>query len=155
MSKQKAHTTKKPVKSAFEESLTGASEPETFPLDSPPVPAPSVASTSSPAAEKPNKTEAIRRALAAGKIKPQEAVEWIKQQFDLDVSTQTFSTTKVQLQKKTGTQVGAGSRRPVRSVFTRPAPGGGTQLDLVRSVKALISQHGPDAVREVIDILAD
>jgi hypothetical protein len=46
------------------------------------------------------KSEAVRRALAAGKVKPLEGSSFIKQMFGLDVSPQTFSSYKFAAKSK-------------------------------------------------------
>ena len=112
-------------------------------------------------AEKITKTEAVKRAIAAGKDQPKAATEWIKEQFDLDMTSQQFSTAKFQQKKAEGTPAkkpgrpsanGAVSHSVAKVVVatttTNPA-------ELAQAVKALVKQHGVEAIKQMADVFAD
>lgn len=105
-----------------------------------------------------SKTEAIRRALAAGIESPKAVVVWVKEQFGLDVVPTVVSTTKSLLAKKAGTSVHVASRRPTAVRPTAPVSGGGDTIQLVRSLKELVAQYGAAEVvkmTQVVTILSE
>src|SRR5215470_10523843 len=75
------------------------------------------------------KTEAVKKALEAGKEKPREGVIWIKEKFGLDVSADYFSTTKSAI-KATG-------RAKVPSGPKGKGGGPGALVELARDLEAL------------------
>lgn len=119
--------------------------PETFPLHTDPAAA---AKTD----DKISKTEAIRRALAAGIDKPLEVVKYVQDHFGLTVKAGVVSTTKFLLNKKAGTTVSTGRR----STKATPAPASNTaSVELVRNLKSLITAYGPEAVKEMAQVLSE
>jgi hypothetical protein len=102
-----------------------------------------------------SKTEAIRRALAAGRDKPSDVVQWIKEQYDMDVSSQMISTVKYGLAKQGVTTTGKGNpARPVRPA-ARSTTAGSISIDLVKQMKAMIQEHGAESVRDAVELVAD
>jgi hypothetical protein len=140
--KPKVAHKKSKVEQALEEMGSPTPPVEAEPVNVFPPPAPSTETIS--------KTEAIRRALAAGVEKPTSGVEWIKTRFGLTVTPATFSTTKMEIKKKAGTSVGRSARSPVYRSVTQPV----STFDLIRTVKSLIDAHGADSVRQAVDLFA-
>lgn len=101
--------------------------------------------TPEPTTDTISKTEAIKRALAAGHTKPQTAVVWIKEQFGLDVTANVFSTTRYTLGKRANK-----TSRPAPVEPTTPAPVSG--LELVKQVKVLVDRFGASQVKEAASI---
>ena len=109
-------------------------------------------------AETISKSEAVRRALAAGIDKPAEGVAFIKKEFGLELTSGQFSTVKFQEGKKKGRTPGKRGRKPAAT----SAPGlvvngrsAGNPAELARAVKALVMAHGPEAVKGMVDVFAD
>ena len=108
--------------------------------------------------EKITQKEAVKRAIAAGHDQPKEGVAYIKGTFGMDLSPGAFSTLKTLL--KSGSKPGGKKRgRPAAS-----ATGSATSVmakgktsnaaELARGVKALVAQHGADAVAEMAKVFA-
>jgi hypothetical protein len=104
--------------------------------------------------------EAVKRAIAAGKASPTEGVVYIKATFGMDLNTGAFSTLKTLL-KKTGAPAKRGRRPGAKAAAT---PSGsfagngrktGNAVDLARSVKVLVEQHGAEAVADMAKVFAD
>lgn len=113
------------------------------------------------------KTEAIRRAIAAGQTKPKEAVAWIKEQWGINVEPQVFSTTRYMEQKREE----EGRPAPIPRIVSKPVPApvsppaavptpipaptataadaGMAGVDLVKSLKPLIDKYGHEAVTKM------
>ena len=117
-----------------------------------------------PAGETITKTEAVKRALAAGKDQPKDAVGWIKEQYGLDMTTQQFSTAKFQANKKAGGEPKGKPGRKPRAAAAVPASDGDTvgngrsssnPAELARAVKSLVGQYGADAVRDMTAVFAE
>jgi len=101
-----------------------------------------------------SKTDAIRQAIAAGHSKPKAGVEWIKSKYGLDVSTQTFSTTKFQDAHK---GVKGKKGRPATQPAPKPAPvtGSAPAVELAKQVKVLCQMYGANAVVEMAALFSD
>jgi hypothetical protein len=100
-------------------------------------------------AEAISKTEAVRRALAAGKATAAEGVPWVQGQFGLDLTPNHFNTIKSTLGKGQGGghKGGAGKPKPV------PKAGEPDAVQAVRAVKEVLDQFGADTVRGLVDLL--
>jgi hypothetical protein len=93
--------------------------------------------------EKPiKKTDAVRQTLADGVDNPTEAVAHIKKKFDIDITTQQFSTYKSVIKSKGGS---SGKRKAARK-------GTVDVVDAASAVKELCSQIGPDKVKGLADL---
>ena len=108
--------------------------------------------------EKITQKEAVKRAIAAGKDQPKEGVAFIKDTFGMELSPGAFSTLKTLL--KSGAKVSGKKRgRPASTTPTaRPTTIGNGKTnaaELARGVKALVAQHGADAVAEMARVFAD
>lgn len=103
------------------------------------------------AAEKISKADAVRRSLAEGIEKPQEAVDYIKKQFGIEMSTGMFSSYKSQHKAAAdggGATTGRGRGRPAVS-------GQPTLADLIRA-KKLVDEFGDAAkLRALVEKLAE
>lgn len=110
----------------------------------------------------PNKSQAVREAIAAGHDKPQDGVAWVKAQYDLDITPAFFSTIKT-ASKKGSTHV---VRKPatMRPLAARPVvthsrvgviAGKDQSIDLAREVKRLISTYGSVAVSEMVSLFTE
>ncbi|MDB5312675.1 MAG: hypothetical protein JWO38_6877 [Gemmataceae bacterium] len=95
--------------------------------------------------EKINKTEAVRRALADGVDAPLEGVAYVKKQFDIDITPQMFSSYKSLARKKAG----SGGRTKAGPTGGSSSIGSTNPADLARTIKALVEQHGANAVIEM------
>lgn len=110
------------------------------------------------------KSQAIRDAIAAGFDKPQAGSAWIKEQYNIQVTPQMFSTVKNTSRKQGSTHI---VRRPAPApIHTRPLTGvtrslsamkqnPESSLDLAREVKRLISTYGTDAVSEMVSLFSE
>src|SRR5206468_1818357 len=96
-----------------------------------------------------SKTEAVRRALAAGKATAAEGVPWVKGQFGLDLTPNHFNTIKSTLGKGQGGGQKGGAGKP------KPAPKAGEPdaVQAVRAVKEVMDKFGADTVRGLVDLL--
>jgi hypothetical protein len=94
------------------------------------------------------KVDAVRQALAAGVDNPTDAVAHIKKTFDLDITSQQFSTYKSVLKAKEGKTTG--KKMAVRKPNAHAASKGQAinMLDL-ETVKALVQRMGADQVRQI------
>lgn len=116
--------------------------------------------------EKVTKSDAVRAALKEGVDKPQDAVEWIKTKYGIEITPQHFSSYKSQIKKQEGTGGGVGGgngqRRGHRSnaEATATITGGagvnnGSPAELARAVKSLVERHGAGAVKEMVDVFGE
>jgi hypothetical protein len=110
-------------------------------------------------APKMKKSDAMREAIKRGIDKPQDASEFIKSEFGLDVTPQVFSSFK-SISKKKGGNSSGGKRRgrpPQAQVATGGGVGGGngrssSPAELARAVKTLVDAHGAEAIREMVGV---
>ncbi|MCE9567128.1 MAG: hypothetical protein K8U57_34430 [Planctomycetes bacterium] len=133
-------------------------------------------STTTPDAPKPDKitqSEAVKRAVAAGKGQPTEGVQYIKDNFKMEMTNQSFSTVKSKLNKGTGT-TGKRGRPPGPAKAPAPAPASkpasastpahtngkptttktGDPAELALAVKNLVAQYGVETVKAMADVFA-
>jgi hypothetical protein len=107
------------------------------------------------------KADAVRAAVAAGKSKPADAVQWIKEQHGIEITPQHFSSYKSSQAKKDGGIPSGGGRRgrrpaeAVASVPRGPRVGNSGAADLARQVKSLVTQYGADEVSGMLAVLRD
>ncbi|HEX4610132.1 MAG TPA: hypothetical protein VH092_18205 [Urbifossiella sp.] len=99
------------------------------------------------------KADAVRAAVVEGKLKPQDAVQWIKEKFDIDIAPAHFSSYKSQQAKKEGTPTRRG-RKPREAA---PTPNGqhvgnGSPVELARQIKKLVDVYGVASVREMTSV---
>lgn len=94
------------------------------------------------------KADAVRAAIAEGVTKPQDAVEWIKTKFDLDLTPAHFSSYKSQQAKKE-VVISSGGRK-------KESGGGivdnGSPVELARQVKQLVDKFGARNVQDMIGV---
>src|SRR5579872_1809501 len=115
-------------------------------------------------AEKITKQEAVRRALAHfGKDgKPAEMQGWIKQQFNIEMSTDHISTAKGEILRKAAATKKAGLPKaaPVQQAAASTSPAkstanaSGIPLADILAVKALVVRLGPGPLHTLIDAFA-
>jgi hypothetical protein len=111
-----------------------------------------------PEAPKLKKSDAMREAIKRGIDKPQDASEFIKKEFGLDVAPQVFSSFKSISKKK-----GAGStvESMASTVFAAaPKANGhhvniGGAIELAKQLKGLVTQYGADEVSGMLAVLRD
>jgi len=101
------------------------------------------------------KADAVRAAVAEGKLKPLVACAWIKEKFGIDITPQHFSSYKSSEARKTGTP-GRRGRKP-REATAVPAlngqrVGNGNPVELARQVKKLVDAYGVGAVKEMTTV---
>ncbi len=106
-----------------------------------------------------SKSEAARRAIAAGVEQPTEASAYIKSQFHLDMTPQHFSAVKSQMKAKLGkvlikprseTRGGVSTSRGTRG------SGSFDDTDLLAAIevmKPLVAAFGVDKVKRLADLL--
>ena len=145
-------TTKNSRPSDFEAKLTNSSEADT----------PKATRSSRKAI---SKSKAARAALEAGHAGPQEAVAYIKKNFNIDMSPQHFSAVKSNVKKKEALASGASAKEATTKArssaidgYLAPPPRSHTKpdgdlLDVMESMKPLIAQYGPDRVKRIVDLL--
>lgn len=101
------------------------------------------------------KVDAVREALKEGLEKPIDAVAFIKEKFNIEMTPQTFSTTKSQLKAKEA----AGGKAPKAKATTAKVAGhdsmGGSPAELARSVKGLVEKFGAGAVQEMASVFEE
>lgn len=113
-----------------------------------------------------SKTEAIRRALAAGHEGPQEGTAYIRREFGIEIAPQHFSATKSQLKSREAAKKGKPGRKPKAAAPSqgvegylapppRQAPAGGQQdlLAAMEAMKPLVDSLGKDQVKRIVDLL--
>lgn len=119
------------------------------------------------------KTEAIRRALAAGHEGPQEGTSYIRREFGIEIAPQHFSATKSQIKKKQGGEKAAGKRGEPARRGRKPqeAPSQGVEgylapppkqptagdapdlLEAMEAMKPLVASLGAEKVKRIVDLL--
>jgi hypothetical protein len=124
------------------------------------------AATTAPT-EKLTQKEAVKRALAAGKNRPSDGVEFIKNTFGMELTKGGFSTLKTHLKKTNGTTGGSGKRRgrPAGSSSAaalalavpngKPHKASSNPADLARAVKHLVAEYGVEAVSDMTKVFAE
>jgi hypothetical protein len=124
---------------------------------------PKTAPKTEPTGKTMNKSEAARAAIDAGYDKPGPAVEYIKEQFGVEIGAQHFSAIKSTYLKKQGDAKPKGkpgrkprvdapvAERPLATPTKKVAEG--DLLDALTAMKPLIAQFGADRVRKMIDLL--
>lgn len=90
-----------------------------------------------------SKSDAMRKALAAGKTKPTEAVQWIREQFGLEVGAQYFSTFKATEEKKGTPKSKPVTGKPVQS-----------DIELALQVKELVQRVGAEQLKQWIEVVS-
>src|SRR3954468_24131647 len=116
------------------------------------------------------KTEAIRRAVAAGAVTPEDGVAFILKNFGLELSRQHFSATRSKLKTKEGEKATAPKGKPGRKPKQAPsqtvegylapppkpqAAGGETDLlAAMEAMKPLVAALGADKVKRIADLLS-
>lgn len=108
------------------------------------------------------KSEAARRAIAAGYDKPQEAVAYILGQFGIEMGAQHFSSIKTGMKKntpptKSTTWQSRKDAPSIESYFTPPpGPESTEEAGLLRAMEAmkpLVAAFGADKVKRIADLL--
>lgn len=96
------------------------------------------------------KADAVRAAMAEGVEKPQDACEWIKSKFDIDITPAHFSSYKSGFKKKESSPNGG------RVSAKGKAEGGivdnGSPVELARQVKQLVDKFGARNVQDMIGV---
>lgn len=105
------------------------------------------------------KSDAVRAAIREGVEKPTEAVEFIKRRFNIDITTQNFSTIKSLDKKKAGGGATGGNGQHPSPAGDRRQPaadgandGNVSPADLARQVKHLVERYGAGAVKEMAEV---
>jgi len=117
-----------------------------------------------------SKTEAIRRAVAAGAVTPEAGVAFILKNFGLGLSRQHFSATRSKLKTKEGEKSaapkGVPGRKPKEAPsqavegYLAPPPkaqvvtGGTDLLAAMEAMKPLVAALGADKVKRIADLLS-
>jgi hypothetical protein len=113
--------------------------------------------------KKTTQREAVTQALAAGKESPPDGVKFVKDTFGMEMTNGNFSTLKSQIKKAAGTTTPARKPgRPAASANGSAKAGGissggktANAAELARSVKALVTQYGAEAVTDMTKVFAD
>jgi hypothetical protein len=96
------------------------------------------------------KTEAVKRAVAAGHDAPAEGVIYIKRQFGLDVTNQQFSTYKSKAKTEGGTSSSGRTRRAVGTQST--SSHGLVAIDDLEAAKALVAKVGVEQAKRLVGL---
>lgn len=108
------------------------------------------------------KMEAVRRALAEGKVSTSDGVAFVKATFGIDMTPKHFSTYQSKLRlggrkskkrRKPGPKPVAAARKGSAAptpVVTRDSR---IALDALRQVQALCDAYGADTVKKLVDLL--
>lgn len=124
---------------------------------------PEAAGSEAPA-EKPTQKDAVKAALAAGKVLPTEGVAFVQEKFGITLNNAAFSTLKTQLKKASGATPAKAKpgRKPGRPSTNGPVVaaahvgnGKANPADLVRGLKGLIATFGVGVVKEMAEALAE
>jgi hypothetical protein len=99
--------------------------------------------------EKITKADAVRNAIKEGVEKPQEAVEWIKTKYGIEISTGMFSNYKSVLGKK---DAKAGSSNGAAKMGRPAKSGGSIDLAALEDVKELVNKLGAAQVIQIAKI---
>jgi hypothetical protein len=123
--------------------------------------------TETPKTEKITQSEAVMRAVAAGKDQPSDGVQYVKDHFNLEMTNQTFSTVKSKLNKAAGTTSKRGrpagpAKASQPASATAPAHMNGkpttaktgNPAELASAVKQLVAQYGVENVKAMADVFA-
>lgn len=113
-----------------------------------------------------SKAEAVRQALAAGAESPGDGVEFIREEFGIEITKPHFSATKSVLKKRGGAAPSKPGRKPksgrpasrgVEGYLAPPPKQGGTPgadiLGAMESLKPLIAELGAERVKRIVDLL--
>lgn len=99
------------------------------------------------------KAKAVREALAAGVEAPEEAVAYIKKQFNIDISRQHFSAVKSTIKAKKGT----GRSKAPQGYLSPPGPrstkSGPDLIDAMEAMKPLVASLGVEKVKRIAELL--
>lgn len=109
--------------------------------------------------ERITKSEAVRRAIAAGAEQPADGVPFIKTHFGLDISPMHFSAVKAGDKKKEAIKAKPGRKpKAIEGYLAPPAKpkgiGEGDLIAAIEAIKPLVAQHGADKVKRLVDVLA-
>lgn len=110
-----------------------------------------------------SKSEAIRRALAAGIDTPTDGAQYIRRVFGIEVTSRHFSATKAR-QKNRDSKLSTPVRRrqnpKVESEGGEPTPppqthkeGEGDLLNTLEALKPMIARHGAEKLKRMVDLL--
>lgn len=91
----------------------------------------------------PNKSQAVRNAIAAGVTMPTEGCKWIKEQYGLDVTPAMFSAVKNSTKAKSNTGR--------KSAPASPATPNGSPTKLAFEIKTLMETYGKEEVTKMVD----
>ena len=110
------------------------------------------------AQERITKSEAVRRAIAAGAEQPADGVPFIKTHFGLDISPTHFSAVKAGDKKKDAAKARPGRKpKSVEGYLAPPAKpranGEGDLLAAIEAIKPLVASMGADKVKRLADLL--
>jgi hypothetical protein len=108
------------------------------------------------------KAEAIRQALAAGFLGPQQGTAWIRDKFGIEMTPQHFSAAKTQHNKRAGLPPGKRGRKPksltVEGYLAPPArKSAHSEADVIgalEALKPLVAAMGVERVKRLADLLA-
>lgn len=108
------------------------------------------------------KSEAVRRAIAAGKAMPNEGVAYIKETFGLDLSPAHFSNIKSTTggkKKRPGRPKGSKSKSKAEELVVavpRAAArsNGAIEIQAIQQVKELVNKLGVPAVKTLVDMVS-
>jgi len=109
-----------------------------------------------------SKSEAVRRALAAGKELPDEGVAYIRQQFGIEIAKPHFSATKSQIKKREGGPAkGNPGRKPTTAAEgylapppkQRPSDDAPDLIESLEALKPLVAEYGAEKVKRLVDLL--
>jgi len=110
-----------------------------------------------------SKSAAARAAMAAGIESPQEASQFIRARYGIEMSPQHFSAVKSQMRKKDGdaSRARATRRRVSAQVegYLAPPPrsaasvGDQDVLIALEAIKPLVEQYGADRVKRMVELL--
>ena len=109
------------------------------------------------------KSEAIRRALAAGNDMAKDGVAYIRKTFGLVVSPRVYSAQKSKLAARSKLKGTVAQVKPKAATETRPeakakpetkatTPAKASLLEDVKRVKELVNRHGSGAVLEMVEL---
>lgn len=108
-----------------------------------------------------SKAAAAKAALEAGIDSPKDAVEFALKKFGVEIKGADFSAVKSRYKTKDAPTTGKRGR-PASTTSKAPAPakavaapqnGSADILEGLQTLKNLISQHGVDQVRKMVDVL--
>ena len=114
-------------------------------------------------AEKMTQREAVEKALAAGNQLPADGVPYVLKEFGITLSNQAFSTIKSKINtggsgtapKKRGRPAASANEAAAKPVAQSPTAAAANPAELARTVKALVQQHGPEAIKQMVDVFAE